>query len=71
MIFDHCLYSLSGTPPFDENHNLFDQIEQADYSMQGPEWWGVPDSAKHLVRCLLTIDPQQRLSVDEVELIAL
>jgi hypothetical protein len=42
------------------------QIEKGSYSMGGSEWRDVTDEAKDLVRCLLTINPTARLSVDQV-----
>eukprot|EP01041_Mallomonas_annulata_P004441 gene4441-8852_t len=55
---------LSGSFPFDED-NLFDQIEQAQYSLSGCEWSEVSNEAKHLVRSLLTLSPEQRLTAKQ------
>lgn len=55
---------LSGSFPFDED-NLFDQIQHAHYSLTGPEWASVSDSAKHLVRSLMKLRPEERVLVQD------
>ena len=55
---------LSGTFPFEED-NLFDQIQNAEYSFTGSEWSNISESAKHLVRGLMTLRPELRLSVEQ------
>ena len=54
---------LSGTFPFDEE-NLLDQVQNAQYSLSGAEWANISESAKHLVRSMMTLRPDQRLTVD-------
>lgn len=55
---------LSGSFPFDEA-KLYDQIQYAQYSLSGPEWHKISDSAKHLIRSLMTLRPEQRINVDQ------
>lgn len=52
---------LSGSFPFDDDH-LFDQIEHAQYSFAGPEWQHISVGAKHLIRSLLTLRADLRLT---------
>ena len=56
---------LSGSFPFLDDENLFHQIQNAQYSVSGPEWSGISDSAKNMVRSLLTLRPDQRIPVQE------
>ena len=56
---------LSGQFPFLDDENLFHQIQNAQYSVSGPEWISISDSAKHMVRSLLTLRPDQRINVLE------
>ena len=53
---------LCGHPPFadDVQAVLFEKIRVADYEMDTPEWKDISDDAKHLVRNLLHVNPQQR-----------
>lgn len=55
---------LSGQFPFTED-SLFNQIEHAQYSFTGPEWSGVSREALHFIRSLMTLRPDQRLSVTD------
>lgn len=55
---------LSGSFPFEEDR-LFDQIEGAQYSLSGAEWLHISDGAKHLIRRLLTLRPEQRIQVKQ------
>ena len=56
---------LSGSFPFLDDENLFHQIQNAQYSVSGPEWTAISESAKHMVRSLLTLRPDQRINVLE------
>ena len=56
---------LSGQFPFLDDENLFHQIQNAQYSVSGPEWLSISESAKHMVRSLLTLRPDQRINVLE------
>jgi len=55
---------LSGAFPFDDD-NLLVQIQNAQYSLSGAEWTNISDTAKHLVRSMMTLRPDQRLTVDQ------
>jgi len=58
---------LGGYPPFhDENQSrLFRKITRADYQFH-PDYWGsVSDEAKDLIRGLLTLDMNKRITVDQ------
>jgi len=55
---------LSGAFPFDDD-NLLDQIRNAHYSLGGAEWTNITDTAKHFVRSMMTLRPDQRLTVDQ------
>jgi hypothetical protein len=43
---------------------LFLQIQRAYYSFSGSEWASISDSAKHLVRSMMTLIPDKRISVE-------
>ena len=55
---------LCGFPPWtaSSGDDLFEQIKHATYSFPSPWWDAVSEDAKHLVRGLLTVDAQQRLT---------
>lgn len=64
---------LCGYPPFYSDvpnqpisQTMKTRIMKGDFDFPANEWKGVSDSAKDLVRKLLCVDPQQRMSVDEV-----
>lgn len=59
---------LCGFPPFyHENHaELFKSIKACKYEFVEPFWDNVSESAKDLIRKLLVVDPEQRLSADQV-----
>jgi serine/threonine protein kinase len=58
---------LAGHQPFfDESvSELIKQITEANYEFKDSIWKEVSDEGKHLIRSLLTLDPQERLSPDE------
>jgi len=60
---------LCGFPPFYEEElpALFDSILHARYDFPSPWWDGVSDGAKKLVKDLLELDPQKRLTADQVQ----
>jgi len=63
------LYTLLwGLPPFNENQNaeLFEKIKTAEYSFPSPEWDHVSDDAKDLISKLLVVDPEKRLTAEEI-----
>ena len=59
---------LCGFPPFYEEElpALFEQILHARYDFPSPWWDNISKEAKALVQGLLTIDPKQRLTADQV-----
>ena len=67
-----CLYILlSGVVPFNwtdrpgaDLRELFDRISAGSFSVDGPEWEGVSDGAKNLVRSLMCVDVSSRLTAE-------
>jgi calcium-dependent protein kinase len=59
---------LSGKPPFagELRDDLFRSIVLGKYSMDGPQWRRISPQAKALVRQLLTLDPTERPSAEDV-----
>jgi len=57
---------LSGTPPFDEDRgNLFTLITKGKFEFY-PEFWGeVSEQAKDLVSKLMTVNPTERITVEQ------
>ena len=53
---------LCGHPPFADEvqAKLFEKIRLGDYDMESSGWKGISEDAKHLIRNLLQINPQQR-----------
>jgi len=59
-----CYILLSGQFPFQEER-LFEDIENATYSLSGREWQDISMEAKHFIRSLMTLRPDQRMSVKD------
>lgn len=59
---------LCGFPPFyDQNHAaLFQAIRNCRYDFPSPYWDNVSDSAKDLIKKLLVVDAEQRLTADQI-----
>jgi len=59
---------LCGFPPFyHQNTNmLYKQIKKGEYDFPDPYWTDISDSAKELVRGLLTVDPKKRFTAKDV-----
>lgn len=59
---------LCGFPPFydDNNKKLFTLIVHANYSFPDPYWTKVSEGAKDLVRRLLVVDANERLTADQI-----
>jgi len=59
---------LCGFPPFYEEElpALFEQILHARYDFPSPWWDNISEDAKKLVEALLTIDPKQRATAEDV-----
>eukprot|EP00960_Hanusia_phi_P067413 766622-Hanusia_phi.AAC.3 len=55
---------LCGFLPFyaDSNAELFKLICAGDFSFPSPYWDGISDSAKHLIKKMLVVNPKRRLS---------
>jgi len=56
---------LCGSPPFEED-GLYEQILEGKYEFDVPEWQGVTQEAKDLVQKLMTINPKERLTIQQV-----
>lgn len=57
---------LCGYPPFvREMPELYDDIKAAHYDFPPPHWDSISDDGKALVRALLTVDPEQRLTAEQ------
>lgn len=59
------LYTLlSGVPPFwhRKQHLMFRMIMEGRYSLSGPEWDDVSETAKDLIHRLLVMEPEKRLT---------
>jgi Ca2+-binding EF-hand superfamily protein len=58
---------LAGHPPFHSNPKYRYQITRLTYSpMKGPAWDTISEEAKDLVDKMLTKDPAQRITIDEI-----
>ena len=62
---------LSGHVPFHAQKNesasdIMARIRKADFSLDGPEWAAVSKEAKNLIEGLLTVDPAERLTAEQV-----
>ena len=58
-------HRLGGYPPFSDEiveYSLHDQICQARYSFPPQFWKGISDEAIDLIKQLLTLDPQKRIT---------
>ena len=58
---------LGGKNPFaqDTIRMTLQQIRQASYQFKSEEWDGISPDAKKIIRGLLTVDPNERLTMDE------
>jgi calcium/calmodulin-dependent protein kinase I len=59
---------LCGFPPFyhENTQQLYKQIKKGEYDFPDPYWTDISDSAKSLVRGLLTVDPKKRMTGKQV-----
>ena len=59
---------LCGFPPFyhESTAALYKQIKKGQYDFPSPYWDEISDSAKDLVRALLTVDPKHRYTAAQV-----
>lgn len=58
---------LCGKPPFygKEDRDIIKRVEKGEYSFRGSEWQSVSESAKNLIRKMLTYNPAFRISAKE------
>eukprot|EP00005_Dracoamoeba_jomungandri_P007983 CAMPEP_0174268032 /NCGR_PEP_ID=MMETSP0439-20130205/35916_1 /TAXON_ID=0 /ORGANISM="Stereomyxa ramosa, Strain Chinc5" /LENGTH=391 /DNA_ID=CAMNT_0015355947 /DNA_START=42 /DNA_END=1217 /DNA_ORIENTATION=- len=58
---------LCGYPPFysDDDDELFDQILEGDVDFSSVQWRHISDEAKHLIRRMLTLDPEKRITASQ------
>jgi phosphorylase kinase gamma subunit len=58
---------LSGLPPFwhRKQHLMFRMIMDGQYTMSGPEWDDVSETAKDLIRHLLVVNPIERYTATQ------
>jgi len=58
---------LVGYPPFNDTKpkSVFEQIKAADFDFPNEYWGNISEAAKDLIRKLLTLDPQKRITVEE------
>ncbi|CAH2003894.1 unnamed protein product [Acanthoscelides obtectus] len=61
-------YMLSKTLPFysDDKSTLGKMIISGTYSMIGPAWYEISESAKDLIKQMLIVDPRKRITVDGI-----
>lgn len=55
---------LSGIPPFDDD-GLYEQILEGKFEFDVDEWETISPEAKELVRQLMTVNPKDRLTIDQ------
>jgi serine/threonine protein kinase len=55
---------LSGIPPF-EDDDLYKQILEGKYEFDVSEWTSVTEEAKELVKQLMTVNPKDRLTIQQ------
>ena len=57
--------TLSGTFPFNEDEDINDQIENAEFMFPEAHWGSVDNDAISLIKALLQVKRRRRLSVDK------
>jgi mitogen-activated protein kinase-activated protein kinase 2 len=63
---------LCGFPPFYSNHGLAispgmkSRIRTGQYEFPDPEWQNVSNAAKELIRAMLNVEPEKRITIDQV-----
>jgi serine/threonine protein kinase len=59
---------LCGRPPFQSksNREVLERTARGLYRMDGPDWECISEDAKDLVRKMLIVDPQQRITAKEI-----
>lgn len=64
------LYALlCGCPPFwaEENEQIFAKIKEGQFDIENGPWKHISGDAKDLVRRMLTMDPQERITPAEAK----
>jgi len=58
---------LSGRPPFegDDDYAIMKSVKSGKYSLESQEWENTSNEAKDLIRKLLVVDPNKRISAEE------
>lgn len=62
-------YSLSGNTPFSSDRNgktMDEQIKSGHYVMSRTAWEGVSTAAKEIVREMMTLDAEKRISLSQI-----
>jgi len=59
---------LGGYPPFHgaDRAQLIESVKTGNYTFASPYWDHVSDNAKDFVRSMMTVDPEERLTCDEL-----
>jgi calcium/calmodulin-dependent protein kinase I len=59
---------LCGFPPFydEDNNTLFNLIKNAQFEFHSPYWDNVSENAKDLIKKLLVVQPDKRLSTEDI-----
>lgn len=57
--------TLSGTFPFNEDEDINDQIENAEFMFPAQHWANISGQAISLIKALLQVQRRKRLSVDK------
>lgn len=62
------MFRLCGFPPFydENNQQLFSLISKGKFDFPSPYWDTISDSAKNLIKQLLVVDPEARLTPDAI-----
>ena len=59
---------LSGTVPFfhEDDFELFEIIKSGEYNFDAPAWKDISNEAKDLIARMLVVDPEKRITPDEI-----
>jgi len=58
---------LCGYQPFEgeDMREIFAKISKGEFNFHGPEWAGVSDSAKDMIRKMMSVNPSKRISIED------
>ncbi|EFA83771.1 protein kinase 1 [Heterostelium album PN500] len=58
---------LCGFPPFGDpsDAHFFDKVKRGGFSFPSPYWDGISDEAKELIKSLILVDVEKRLTIDQ------